>query len=271
MLLNISFHFDYFPLLVIVAIAWATPNLLSLLKLTKIPSVIVEIIFGYFIGQYFLASIDHESYRILEFFALCGFIFLMFLSGLEIDVDHMLASLPRKKLTYIRFITNPLLVGIVYFFLTIILAFAFSLLLSNLINIPNIWYFSLIIVTTSVGIVLPVLKDGGGIKNRYGQMIVVAAAIADIFSIILFTFTSFIIKNGFQTELFYILGLFILFVVFYWLGSKLKNVPFIKKQTFQQLLLLIFKMMKKTCGGSIVFRILIFIHFSQYIICQLFS
>ncbi len=233
MLLNISFHFDYFPLLVVAAIAWGTPITLSVLKLNKIPSVIVEIILGFAIGKYLLGSVDHESFRILEFFALTGFVFLMFLSGLEIDVDRILASLPRKKLTYVSFITNPLLVGIVYFSLSIILAYASTLLLSTFIGIPNIWYFSLIMVTTSVGIVLPVLKDRGEIKNRYGQMIVVAAAVADIFSIILFTLTAFIIKNGFQAELLYILGLFAIFVVFYFLGSKLKNIPFIKKQDFK--------------------------------------
>ncbi len=233
MLLNISFHFDYFPLFVVAAIAWFTPILLSLLKLTKVPSVIVEIIIGYLVGKFVLGSFDHESFRILEFLALTGFIFLMFLSGLEIDVDRILASLPRKKLTYVRFINNPLLVGVLYFFLSIVISVIGTLLLSKLINIPNIWYFSLIMVTTSVGIVLPVLKDKGEIKNRYGQMIVVAAAVADIFSIILFTFTAFIIKNGFQAELLYILGLFGIFVVFYLLGSKLKDSPFLKKQAFK--------------------------------------
>jgi Kef-type K+ transport system membrane component KefB len=233
MLLNISFHFDYFPLFVVAAIAWGTPILLSVLKLTRIPSVIVEIILGYFIGRLLIGSIDHESFRILEFFALTGFIFLMFLSGLEIDADQILASLPRKKLTYVRFIKNPLLVGIVYFIFSIILAYCSTLLISKFINIPNLWYFSLIMVTTSVGIVLPVLKERGEIKNRYGQMIVVAAAVADIFSIILFTFTAFIIRNGFQKELLYIVGLFAIFVIFYLLGSKLKNIPFLKKQAFQ--------------------------------------
>jgi len=233
MLLNISFHFDYFPFFVVAAIAWGTPIILSLIKLRKIPAVIVEIILGYFIGKYLLGSIDHESFRILEFFALTGFIFLMFLAGLEIDVDQIYASLPRKRLTYVRFIKNPLLVGIAYFIASLFLAYFGAMMLSNLVKINSIWYFSLIMVTTSVGIVLPVLKEKGEIKNRYGQMIVVAAAVADIFSIILFTFTVVIIKKGFQTDLLYILGLFSIFIVFYFLGSRLKNIPFLKKQVYQ--------------------------------------
>jgi hypothetical protein len=36
MLLNISFHFDYFPLLVVAAIAWGTPIVLSLFNLLQV-------------------------------------------------------------------------------------------------------------------------------------------------------------------------------------------------------------------------------------------
>ena len=233
MLLNISFHFDFFPLFVVAAIAWFTPVFLSLFKLKKIPSVIVEIILGYFVGQYLLEGISTESFRILEFFALAGFIFLMFLGGLEIDVDQIIASLPRRKLTYSRFLKNPLLVGVSQFAFAIVLSYGGTLLLSMIIDIPSIWYFTLIMVTTSVGIVLPVLKDRGEINTRFGQMVIIAAAIADIFSIILFTFTAFIIKNGFQYELLYIFALFILFFIVYKIINRLKNVEIFKKLSYQ--------------------------------------
>jgi Kef-type K+ transport system membrane component KefB len=233
MLLDISFHFKYFPLLVIAAIAWITPIALSLLKLKKIPSVIVEIALGYFIGKYLLRNVDHESFRILEFFALTGFIFLMFLSGLEIDVDQILASLPRRKLTYKRFIRNPLLVSLVYFVLSVVLAFGGTLLLSRIVHIPHIWYFSLILVTTSVGIVVPVLKQRGEIKEHFGQHIVIAAAVADIFSIILFTITAIVYKNGFEIEILYLFGLFFFFIIFYSIGKRLKNIPLLKNLGYQ--------------------------------------
>ena len=142
MLLSISFHFDYFPLLVVAAIAWFTPVFLSLFKLKKVPSVIVEIILGYFVGQYLLEGIGQESFRILEFFALTGFIFLMFLGGLEIDVDQIMASLPRRRLTYSRFLKNPLLVGVSQFAIAIVIAYGGTLVLATIIDIPSIWYFS---------------------------------------------------------------------------------------------------------------------------------
>ncbi|RLD55012.1 MAG: hypothetical protein DRJ05_13660, partial [Bacteroidetes bacterium] len=242
------------------AIAWFTPVFLSLFKLKKIPSVIVEIILGYFVGQYLLEGIDSESFRILEFFALAGFIFLMFLGGLEIDVDQIVASLPRRKLTYSRFLKNPLLVGVSQFAIAIVLAYVGTLLLSMVIDIPSIWYFSLIMVTTSVGIVLPVLKDRGEIHTRFGQMVIIAAAVADIFSIILFTFTAFIIKNGFQYELLYIFALFILFFIVYKLINRLKNVPIFNKLSYQ----LSQAASQIRIRGSIL-MIMIFVVISQYI------
>jgi len=260
MLLNISFHYDFYPLLIIAAIAWITPILLSVFKLKKIPSVIIEIFLGFFAGNYLFGGFTEESLMILDFFALFGFLFLMFLGGLEIDVDQIIASLPRKKITTARFLKNPLLVGLTQFILAITLSYLATLALSQLIDIPNIWYFSLIMVTTSVAIVLPVLKDRGETGSRFGQMIIIAAAIADILSIILFTFTAFIIKNGFHYKLLYIIALFILFYIFYKLVNKLKNIPLFKKLSYQ----LSTAASQIRIRGSILI-ILVFVVISQYI------
>ncbi len=232
-LLSLSFHFNYLPLLVVAAIAWLTPILLSLLKLKKVPSVIIEIVLGFIIGHYFMTNHSTDSYHILEFLALSGFIFLMFLGGLEIDVDQIVSSFPKKRINYAGFIKNPLLVGISHFVGAIILSYAGTLILSYFVDIPHFWYFSLIMVTTSVGIVLPILKNRGELSSRYGQMIMIGAAIADIFSIILFTFTAFTIRNGFKIELLYILLLFLVFYVFYRLSIRLKHLSILKKLSYQ--------------------------------------
>ena len=259
-ILNISFDFDFLPLLILIAIAWSIPMFLTLLRLGKIPVVIVEIIAGYFIGKYLLQSASLESMQILEFLALSGFLFLMFLSGLEIDVDQLLASLPRKKLTYSRFLKNPLLVGFSMFIIALVLSYFSAVFLSYVTVIQHIWYFALIMVTTSVGIVLPVLKSSGEINSRFGQMVIIAAAIADIFSIILFTLTAFVIEKGFKLELLWILVLLVAFYIFYHIGKWLKNVSIFNKITFQL----------SHAASQIKFRgtmmlILVFVVMAQYI------
>jgi len=233
MLLTISFDFDFIPLLVVLALAWLVPVSMTLFKIRKVPTIIVEILAGFIIGKLFLGSISFESARILDFLALSGFLFLMFHSGLEINVDQIMASFPKKKITYSRFLKNPLLVGIVYFLITMVLAYGSAILLSYFVKINNIFYYSLILVTTSVGIIVPVLKNRGEINSRFGQMIILAAAFADISSIVLFSFSAFTIKNGFQVELLYILSLFIAFLIFYKLGRRLKQLPLVKRLLFE--------------------------------------
>lgn len=230
---SISLDFDYLPLLIVVGLAWIIPMGLSVIRIKKVPSVVVEIIMGYFAGRFLLADMNPESINILEFLGLTGFIFLMFLSGLEIDMDQITGSFPRKRITYARFIKNPLLVAIVYFFFTIILSYGAASGLSLLVDINNRWYFSLIMVTTSIGIILPILKARGEASGNFGQMLITTAATSDILSIVLFTFTAFVLKNGFRIEMMYILFMFAFFYVLYFLGNRFQNISILKKISFQ--------------------------------------
>lgn len=233
LLLNISLHFDYLPLLIVVGLAWLTPISLSLLRIKRVPSVIVEIILGYFVGRFLLLNQNPESIKILEFLGLTGFIFLMFLGGLEIDMDQVSGSFPRKRINLSRYIKNPLVIAVVYFCATLVLAYCGSVILSQIVDIRNKWYFALIMVTTSVGIILPVIKTRGEASGSFGQMVIITAAIADILSIILFTFTAFILKNGFRIEITFILFLFVFFYLLYRLGVHFRKLSILNKISFQ--------------------------------------
>lgn len=263
--LSISLDYDYLPLLVVVGLAWLVPMGLSVLRIKRVPSVIVEIVMGYLVGRFLLLNMDPESINILEFLGFTGFIFLMFLSGLEIDMDQITGSFPRKKITYSRFIKNPLLVALVYFLITIILSYGAASGLSLLVGINNIWYFSLIMVTTSIGIILPILKSRGEATGSFGQVLIINAATADILSIVLFTFTAFILKNGFRIEMMYILLLFAFFYLLYYLGNRFRNISALKKISFQLshaasqinirgtlLLILVFVVISQLIGQEVV-------------------
>jgi Kef-type K+ transport system membrane component KefB/Trk K+ transport system NAD-binding subunit len=233
---------------------------LSVLRIQKIPSVVVEIFMGYFAGRYLLINSNPESIVILEFLALTGFIFLMFLIGLEIDMDQMIFSFPRKRINYPRLKKNPLVIAIAYFCLTILLSYAAATGLSHIVQIRNNWYCSLIMATTSVSIILPVLKNRGEATGAYGQMLIITAAIADILSIVLFTFTAYIIKNGFRIEIMLILFLFAFFYISYRLGNRFRNISALKKITFQ----LSHAASQLSIRGAMAL-LLIFVVISQYI------
>ncbi len=260
LLLNISLHFEYFPLLVVMGLAWIIPMALSLLRIKRVPSVIVEIILGYFAGRVILSNVSPESINILEFLGLTGFLFLMFLSGLEINMDQVTGSIPRKLVNYSRIITNPLVIALTYFCGTLILSYGGAIALSNMVDIKNNWYFALIMVTTSVGIILPVIKTRGEATGAFGQMMIITAAVADILSIILFTFTAYILKNGFKIEILFILFLFAFFYLLYRIGSRFRNLTLLKKITFQ----LSHAASQLSVRGTLLL-LLIFVVISQYI------
>ncbi len=70
-------------LVIVILAAFITPILLHRLKLNFIPVVIAEIIVGLIIGRSGFDLVQQDMW--LETLSTLGFIFLMFLSGLEID------------------------------------------------------------------------------------------------------------------------------------------------------------------------------------------
>lgn len=260
MLLYISLHYNFFPLLIVAFIAWITPVLLALLRVDKIPSVIVEIVLGYILGLFFMKYFSHEDIYILNFLALSGFVFLMFIAGLEIDIDAIRTSLPRHKISYAGFLKNPLLTALFHYGLAVLISYTGTFLLSQFIYISHKWYFALILSTTSVGIIIPVLKNRGEIQSRYGQMLITAATIADIFSIVLFTSTAYTIINGFRWELLYVFILVIVFYVLYRIGNRVIHWPVFKKVGFK----FSHSAMQVKLRGTL-FIILIFVVISQFV------
>ncbi len=252
------FDYDFWPLFLVLALAWLIPILTRQLRFIKVPSIIVEIIAGFIIGDHVLGILPDAEY--LNFLSLSGFIFLMFLSGLEVDVNQVYASLPKRKITTATLISNPLLSAFLIYLGTLALAYFSTWLLAFFIPITNLWYFTLIISTSSVGVIMPVLKERGEIASRFGQMIVLAAAIADILSILLFTLTSSYLKKGLEFEILLILSLFVAFILSYYIGRYL-----LQKKFFKRVLLQLSHASSQIKVRGTIALILLFLILSQWI------
>ncbi len=219
---------NYWPLFILFIIAWVVPLFLSWLNITKVPSVIVEIIMGVMVGPFVLDLIVETPY--MNFLANTGFLFLIFLSGLEIDVDKIIASLPRSKIKLIDLVSNSLLVALFIYFGSLLLALPFAWLLHQLMGVDMVFY-ALLLPTVALSIIVPILKAEGELIRKFGQILLMEGAIATVMSIILISIYSGVIKNGFQVELLLFSVIFIVFVMVYFLGKKL-----VKVRTFQKLL-----------------------------------
>jgi Kef-type K+ transport system membrane component KefB len=156
-------------LLIVVAVAFAAPLVLGFFPGVRLPSVVLEIIAGIVIGQSVLGIVEvDESVSVI---AVIGLAFLLFLAGLEIEFDRLRGQILR--LTLLGFAIS----------FVIALLVAALLKATGLIETPLL--VAIILCATSLGVLIPVLKDAGEIGSTFGQLIVAAGTIADFGAVIL--------------------------------------------------------------------------------------
>lgn len=224
------------PLLIVSLLAFLVPIITSWFGRTSkilLPAIVGEILCGIIIGQSFLRLIP-ETHVIpwLDFLALFGFIFLMFLSGLEIDfgliTSESTATIGSSKT--IKFFQQPIYISIAYFLFTLLLAIGVSWALEYFGFFNNFVFIGLILATVSVGVVVPILKDNHLSKTAYGQNILICSFIADFLSMILLTILITVYshqKNSFTFTAIILIGLLIFILyrlhVFKFLDSLLEE------------------------------------------------
>src|SRR5215203_6718451 len=74
--------------LIVAAVAFVVPLTLGLVPALRVPSVVIEIVAGIVIGPAVLGLVEVEEP--LQFMALIGLAFLLFLAGIEIDLGGLL-------------------------------------------------------------------------------------------------------------------------------------------------------------------------------------
>jgi Kef-type K+ transport system membrane component KefB len=156
-------------LLIVVAVAFAAPLVLGFFPGVKLPSVVLEIIAGIVIGPAVLGIVHLDE--AISVIALLGLAFLLFLAGLEIEFDQLRGQVLR--VTLIAFVVS----------FAIAVAAALLLKATGLIETPLL--IAIILCATSLGVLIPVLKDAGEISSTFGQLIVAAGTIADFGAVIL--------------------------------------------------------------------------------------
>jgi Kef-type K+ transport system membrane component KefB/Trk K+ transport system NAD-binding subunit len=196
-------------LLVITGLATVIPILAKRLDHFGIPIVVYEILAGIIIGGSGFNLI--ETSPTLTFLAEFGFAYLMFLSGLELDLR--LLNPARLTKNHENRWTQPLPLGIVIFLGTLIIAFAATALFAPPSTTDNPMLLGLILSTTSLGVVVPVLKERELTGSRFGQYILIASSIADFASLLLLTTYIAVLRRGITLDLLLIPALLLIFII----------------------------------------------------------
>jgi Kef-type K+ transport system membrane component KefB len=155
--------------LIIAAIAVLVPVVLGFLPKVPLPGAVLEVIAGIVIGPSLLGWV-HIDAPILVLSDL-GLGMLLFLAGLEIDVQRLRG--PLGRVAGWGFCGSAVL-GI---------GCAYALRLAGLVTQPL--FLAIVLMSTSAGLLLPLLKDTGEEDTRFGQLVMTAAALAEVTPIVL--------------------------------------------------------------------------------------
>ena len=137
----------------------------------RVPAVVLEIVAGIVAGPAVLGWVEvDEPVRVL---AMLGLAVLLFLAGLEIDYERLRGRVAK--------------VAAGGFLMSFAIALATGLLLAASGVIDDALFVAIVLSATSLGVVIPVLKDAGRSESTFGQLVIAAASIADFATIILLT------------------------------------------------------------------------------------
>jgi Kef-type K+ transport system membrane component KefB len=156
-------------LLIISVVAVLAPLLLGLLPRLSVPAVVLEIVAGIVLGPSLLGWVRVDLP--VQILALFGLAFLLFLAGLEIDLARLRG--PRLRLALLGYAVT----------LTLGLAAGVGFTAAGWVGEPLL--IAIALSATSLGLIVPVLKDAGKIDTDVGQTAIAAATVADFAAIVL--------------------------------------------------------------------------------------
>ena len=160
---------DFVNLLAVMVIALGAPLLLGFVPALRIPAVVLEILAGVIFGPSVLGWVEIDL--VVEVLGLLGLAFLLFLAGLEIDVHRLRGRLLR--------------LAVLGYLLTLVIGSGFGAGFDLLGWVDDPLLMAVTLSATSLGLVVPVLKDAGHVDGELGQTTIAASSVADFAAVLL--------------------------------------------------------------------------------------
>jgi len=186
---------SFFGLTVVAAVAFGAPLLFGLFPKIRIPAVVLEILLGIATGPSGLGWVRFDLP--IQILSVVGLAFLLFLAGLEVEVDRLRGRLLR-------------LPGM-GFVLSLALGLGVGLAMKAAGQVRSPLLIGITLVATSLGLVVPVLKDAGEASTDFGQLVIAGGTVADFGAVILLTLFFSGQASGVGAKLL-LLGIFVLTV-----------------------------------------------------------
>jgi Kef-type K+ transport system membrane component KefB len=156
-------------LLVVSLVALVAPLLLGFAPRVRVPAVVLEIVAGVVLGPSVLDWVRADL--VVSIVAVLGLAFLLFLAGLEIDTRRLRGPVLRLALAG--------------YAVSLVLGLGVGGGLASLHWVSSPVLLAVALSATSLGLVVPVLKDAGRLDGSLGQTVVASASVADFAAIVL--------------------------------------------------------------------------------------
>ena len=156
-------------MLIIALVAVAVPVALALVPRLPVPGAVLEVAAGILIGPAVLGWVHVNAPT--QVLSDLGLGMLLFLAGLEIDVESLRGPLGR--------LAGSAFAG------SVLLGLACGLVLSLAGAGAKPVFLAVVLTSTSAGLLLPLLKDAGQERTPFGQLVMTAAALAEVATIMM--------------------------------------------------------------------------------------
>jgi Kef-type K+ transport system membrane component KefB len=160
---------SFFVIVVVAALAAITVAVVP--RRFAPPVVVVELFLGILVGPQVLDIASTDSF--IEFFSNLGLGMLFFFAGYEIDFERI-----RGK---------PLELGGAGWLLSVGLAYAIGGVLAAAGIIDSFLYTGSAMATTAIGTLIPILRDSGELKTRFGTYLLAAGGAGEFGPVLLVT------------------------------------------------------------------------------------
>jgi Kef-type K+ transport system membrane component KefB len=160
---------SFFVIVVIAALAAVTVAVVP--RRFAPPVVVVELLLGIVVGPEALDLAETDDF--IDFFSNLGLGMLFFFAGYEIDFERIRG--------------RPLQLGIAGWLLSIGLAYGIGGILAAAGIIVSFLYTGSAMATTAIGTLIPILRDNGELKTRFGTYLLAAGGVGEFGPILLVT------------------------------------------------------------------------------------
>jgi len=160
---------SFFAIVAVSAIAAITVAMVP--KRFAPPVVVVELMLGILIGPEILGLAHSDDF--IEFFANLGLGMLFFFAGYEIDFQRIKGK--------------PMELGAAGWLLSVILAYGLGGILAAAGIVVSFLYTGSAMATTAIGTLIPILRDNGELKTRFGTHLLAAGGAGEFGPILLVT------------------------------------------------------------------------------------